>query len=515
MHKIFLFISLLLSIFIAKGQNPTAFNFGDSTKELIGEKGTVDQLGNTVMVGRIHKSGADYPMITCFDASFVQKFSFSLNITGFNASALSDAGGGEFVATFSSGVNALVLKFNLSGNIIWYKRFSNLADLESILIDNSGNIYVAGGYLQHVHLIKMQPNGNITWVRRYNFGSNYVFGRGLVLSSDNKIMMLASATYTSGTTNRISLLKVDLSGTTIWKKTYWSNIPIVGNSLARSPKTNRYMIAGYKGYLNNVNTLDAFTLLVDSAGNYIHNMVLGYVWWDMHYSVAALPEGGFVSSALCKPQEICGGNGLFVKYTDNNDTVLTRVYGAQAGQGAMFQDIKYTSSGIVAFGGGSTFQYWNSGKEFECLRFNTNLDVNCHRYNQAISKTSVVVFEDTATVTESTIALAPSENKEIVNEQLKAGDVCLQMPLAVSKHVEALHTSIYPNPNNGVFQIRIQDDKIASIALMDVAGKVVVKIAGEKLSEQKVELNKLSSGTYFVEVYAESGKRAIRKLQID
>ena len=515
MQRIFLFVLFILATCKAYTQ-PTVISYGDSTKNLIGEKGIMDQAGNTIIVGRLNKPNGDYPLISCFDASHVQKFSFTLNITGFNASAIADAGNGEFVATFSSGVNAMVLRFNLSGNILWSKHFNSLADLESILIDNTGNIYVAGGYLQHLHLIKMQSNGTITWVKRYNFGSNYVFGRGLVLSSDNKIMMLASATYMSGTTNRISLFKIDPNGSTIWKKTYLSNIPIVGNALARSPKTNRYMIAGYKGYLNNVNTLDAFTLLVDSAGNYINNMLLGYIWWDMHYSVAALPEGGFVTSALCKPQEVCGGNGLFVKYTDNNDTVLTRTYGALAGQGAMFQDIKYTpSNGIVAFGSGSTFQYWNGGLELESLHFNSTLDVNCHRFNQAISKTSVVIFEDTATVTESTTTLTFTEMKEMVSEQLKAGDVCLHLPLEVDEQYETLFTSVYPNPSYGVFNIMVKNDKIRCIKLFDVAGKLVATIQGNQLSEQRIEFKSLASGSYFVEINVVSGKKGLQKLQID
>lgn len=517
MRHLFLFnILLLFSSILAKAQNPTVISYGQTSATLIGEKGLIDANGNSLMIGRINESANDYPLVTCFDANHVQKFSFSLNVTGHNASVLKDAGNGEFVATFSSGVSAILLKFNISGTVLWVKKFNNLSELESILIDNSGNIYVAGGYLQHVHLVKLQSNGSITWVKRYNFGSNYVFGRGLEMSHDNQIMLMASATYMSGTTNRISLLKISPNGSTTWKKTYWTNIGIVGTGMARSPKTNRYLIAGYKGNLSNVNTLDAYTMLIDSAGNYINSLVLGFSWWDQHYAVTALPEGGYVTSGLSKPVEICGGNGMFVKYNDMNDTILTRTYGASSGLGAIFQDVKHSSAmGIVAFGAGSTFGYWNSGSEFINLRFNGNLDLNCHKYHQVLNKSNLMIFEDTATLTESTTTFSTTDNISIVSRSFKAADVCAQSPLSLQNEDYTLEATIYPNPCMGYCVVKVPDNALKQLQVCDLNGKTVLDVIGNNSSTQKIELGSLATGVYYMRIKAQNGHIGVKKLVVE
>jgi hypothetical protein len=517
MKKLFTLFVLVILAHVAFSQTPSVISYGAQNKNLIGEKAILDQQGNTIMLGRLNGTGGDFPFISCFDASHVQKFSFNLNVTGFNASAIADAGNNEFIGTYSSGVEAIIIKFNIAGNLIWKKRFSGLSDLESILVDASGNIYTAGGFLEHLHLIKLQPNGTIAWTKKYNFGTNYAFGRGLVMSSDNHIMMMASTTYVNNTNgNKISFLKIDPSGTTIWKKTYSTNTSIVGNGLARSPKTNRYMMAGYKGNLNSINTLDGFTMLLDSNGNYINNMVLGYIWWDNHFAVTAMPEGGFATCGFSKPVENCGGNALFVKYTDNNDTVLTRTYGASSGQGTTFQDLKYIQNkGLIAFGGGSTFSYWNNGLEFESLRLTDNLDVNCHRYNQAIAKSSLTISETTAVVTESNATLNFTEEISKIDQQINASDVCLQLPLSNQNFVLPLESKIYPNPSYGFFNIHIDHDRIQNIKIWNLTGQTVREIKGNQLQVQRIETNNLPAGTYFVQISTIEGKMGMNKLVIE
>ncbi len=515
MKQFFILIAIFIIPTLASSQSNSVINYGDSTQLLIGEKGVVDQSGNTIILGRHSKQGQDYPLISCFDANQVQKFSISLNTTGYVASKLIDAGNGEFIGTYSSGVNAIILKFNLAGDILWSKVFNNVADLESIAIDNTGAIYVAGGFVQNLYLIKLLANGSILWVKQYQLGSNYVFGRGLIVTPSNNVLLMASSTYMGGTSNRISLLHINPNGTMIWKKTYYSNVGFVGNDIARSPKTGHYLIAGYSGNLNNANTLNAFTLLVDSAGNYINNMVLGYIWWDAHYAVEALPEGGFVSSGLCKPQEICGGNGMFIKYTDMNDTVLTRVYGAQSGQGAIFQDIHYSNSGgIVAFGGGSTFGYWNNGSEMETLRFNNNLEVNCHRYNQTLTKSSLSILTDTTMLSESGVSLTYTNLGEVVLEHLKAADPCLQIPLSSSDAVTMTTCSVYPNPSRGAIQLHMSGEKIAGIVVYDIMGKVVHSQEGSRMDKDRIDMRSAMSGVYILRVESVSGKRGVHRVLI-
>ena len=133
--------------------------------------------------------------------------------------------------TGSYGIRPTLIKLDTLGNIIWAKYYSGyIEDWARDLIETSdGGFLITGdtrsfglGGSQDVYLIKTNSSGNVEWAKSYGGISNDV-GYGVVLSNDGKYLV-------AGYTNSFGfggydglLMKVDLTGSLEWFRTYGGN----------------------------------------------------------------------------------------------------------------------------------------------------------------------------------------------------------------------------------------------------------------------------------------------------
>jgi hypothetical protein len=73
--------------------------------------------------------------------------------------------------------------------------------------------------------------------------------------------------------------------------------------------------------------------------------------------------------------------------------------------------------------------------------------------------------------------------------------------------------SIYPNPNNGTFEISGLNEG-NEVVITDVLGKKVGSLQS-KSSNEKIQLNTLKPGVYFVEIKDTAGTLTIQKVIIE
>lgn len=72
--------------------------------------------------------------------------------------------------------------------------------------------------------------------------------------------------------------------------------------------------------------------------------------------------------------------------------------------------------------------------------------------------------------------------------------------------VAGINASVYPNPSNGQFNLRVENTDELLVRVMDVSGKVILsnQFAGSNL--YSLDLNNVKSGIYILEVESETGK---------
>lgn len=73
--------------------------------------------------------------------------------------------------------------------------------------------------------------------------------------------------------------------------------------------------------------------------------------------------------------------------------------------------------------------------------------------------------------------------------------------------------SLYPNPSKGLLYINGADEKLASIEIFDVAGKLI--LVKDITDGNSITLNQVSTGIYYVKLLDKYGNSQIEKLIID
>ena len=99
-------------------------------------------------------------------------------------------------------------------------------------------------------------------------------------------------------------------------------------------------------------------------------------------------------------------------------------------------------------------------------------------------------------------------------------EVCetIEMPLAVNEFAELTNFSIYPNPNNGEFEIQFKSvsDNIIKVEMFDIRGRSIFNRSFNATSSfnETINLGNLQSGIYLVKV-TDGNRRSTRKIIIN
>jgi len=117
---------------------------------------------------------------------------------------------------------ALLIKYNSGGGRVWLKTFregiNGKESYSKIILDVSGNIYVAGGSYNAVTnndilIQKYNPSGDLQWTKKINSlsGNSDILSEFKMDRSGNLLIL-----FNEQTNSHINLAKLDLSGNPLW-----------------------------------------------------------------------------------------------------------------------------------------------------------------------------------------------------------------------------------------------------------------------------------------------------------
>ena len=210
----------------------------------------IDVSGNVYVTGQSEGTGSNFDYATIkYNSSGVQQWVQRYNGPGNYADAarsIAVDGLGNVYVTGSgtgsgTGVDYATIKYNSSGDSVWVKIYSspgNLSDYaNSISVDNSGNVYVAGqsrgsGTAEDYATIKYNSSGDSVWVQRYNGTGNLSDGANSIAVDGSGNVYVTGSSTGSGTDFDYATLKYNSSGILQWLKRY--NGPINSSDYANS-----------------------------------------------------------------------------------------------------------------------------------------------------------------------------------------------------------------------------------------------------------------------------------------
>ena len=220
-------------------------NYADAARSI-----AVDGLGNVYVTGSGtgNGTGVDYATIkynSSGDSVWVKRYNSNGNSVDAVSKMAVDGSGNVYVTGYSAGSGTgydyATIKYNSSGVQQWVKIYNgpgNLSDYaNSISVDNSGNVYVAGqsrgsGTAEDYATIKYNSSGDSVWVQRYNGTGNLSDGANSIAVDGSGNVYVTGSSTGSGTDFDYATLKYNSSGILQWLKRY--NGPINSSDYANS-----------------------------------------------------------------------------------------------------------------------------------------------------------------------------------------------------------------------------------------------------------------------------------------
>ena len=237
--------------------------------------------------------------------------------------------------------DALVVKFDSSGNALWQQTIGNsIYDYGyGITVDSSDNVYITGFSSGSIFLIKLDSSGNTLWQQLLSGGtydSNY--GYGVAVDSVNNVYIVGQ-TYNQSVGNwNIILIKLDSSGTILWQRAIGSSEYETGYAIKVDSNDNVYITG--ESYLKT----SILVIKFDSSGNLLKQKEIfsgkeEYQWYYSGYGhnlIAIdgdqLVIGGYTYNA---PPNNNSADGIIIKLPTSLD------YGISFGSFS-FEESNYT-----------------------------------------------------------------------------------------------------------------------------------------------------------------------------
>lgn len=186
----------------------------------------------------------------------------------------------------AGGQDALVLKYDPTGNLVWAKTWGGSSDdhADGAAVDPNGNVYVTGGTYSFgagwddLFLLKFNPSGNLLWSKTWG-GSSYDEGHDISFDSSGNVFVAAEAySYNPPGTGSSSaeILKFAPDGTLLWNRAWGAQIPggptyDGGYSLAVDGNGNIFLSGITWDYNVSPNHDSIFVVKFDSSGNFLWN----------------------------------------------------------------------------------------------------------------------------------------------------------------------------------------------------------------------------------------------------
>lgn len=224
---------------------------------------TIDSMNNFYVTGQTNSLGeinGDLVLIK-FDSSWIELW----NVTwggdepdrGFTIKIDSNdyvvvGGGSQSTDDMAGETDALIIKYDTSGNLEWQKSWGGLwsqGPVTGLAFDSSNNIYATGRTFGHPaasckgYILKYDPSGTYQWYKVWGVDMNYGNRMHDIIIDSNDELFVSGTTYTHGIPDNgdVILFNYDTSGNLNWYKLWTGSEEERGLTLCFDSRYNIYI----------------------------------------------------------------------------------------------------------------------------------------------------------------------------------------------------------------------------------------------------------------------------------
>jgi len=324
------------------------------------------------------------------------------------------------------------IRYSPSGDTIWVRYYNGPSNLHrdvatNITIDKSGNIYVSGvshdtGYNNSEFVtIKYTSNGDSLWVRHYN-GS--VIGRdaprALVIDNSGNIYV-AGESHSDGTLSDYATIKYSPNGDTLWVRRY--NGPAdsndVANAIGVDDSSNVYVTGVSRGI--GLASDDIATIKYSPDGDELWvRRYDGPNGWDGGQDMAIDKSGNVYITGYSRSGTL--EDYITIKYAPNGDVLWQMRYNGPVDSNDVANAIAIDDSGNLYVTGRSIGSHTIQDYDYATIKY---VQYNCLAKPADANGDGQVLFSDIVTIIDFLFKGQPALNPVCRGDANKDGAVLL------------------------------------------------------------------------------------------
>jgi len=237
--------------------------------------------GGYIVAGRTTSFGSGgydvYVLKLNSDGSLAWQKTFGGNSDDYAYSIQQTTDGGYIVAGCTTsfgtgGYDAYVLKLNSDGSFAWQETFGEwYDDVANFIQQTADGGYIVAGYSGafgaggYVYVLKLNPNGELQWQKRFGGGSQYEANSIQQTTDGGYIIAGRLQSHKLGYYNYdVYIVKLDSNGESIWQKTFGGNNDDEAYAVELTTDGG-YIVAGYTTSFGS-GSYDIYILKLDSNG---------------------------------------------------------------------------------------------------------------------------------------------------------------------------------------------------------------------------------------------------------
>lgn len=227
--------------------------------------------------------------------------------------------------------NLSILKITKTGTQIWRNDFgAGNNSYASGVTQLGGDIFICGKTSRNysttkndILLIKANSMGDTIWTKTYG-GAEAEYGTNIIATSDGNLLIAGvTESFGAGSFGDIFLVKVNISGDTLWTASYPDQDQEVPFHLMET-QNGEFLVTGTNE--DNSQNRELYLLKVSAIGQQIWNKKIGPPTWKWGYSTIELANGDLLT---CGKHTVNSSNQVLLVKTDNTGNLIwEKEYGA-------------------------------------------------------------------------------------------------------------------------------------------------------------------------------------------
>ncbi|MCP4633305.1 MAG: T9SS type A sorting domain-containing protein [candidate division Zixibacteria bacterium] len=247
------------------------------------------------------------------------------------------------------------------GDTLWTRTYGGTSsDVAYSVQQTTDGGYIAAGLTGSLgddfdfYLIKTDISGDTLWTRTY--GGTYKVAFSVQQTTDGGYIIVGYNYSFSTSEHDYYLMKTDASGDTLWTRTYGGDSDDYAQSVQQTTDGG-YIVAGHTESFG-AGSSDYYLLKTDASGDTLWTRTYGGTSYEYAYSVQQTTDGGYIVTGHTESFG-AGGDFYLIKTDDFGDTLWTRTYGGTNSEWA-YSVQQTTDGGYIVTGSTGSFGAGNA-----------------------------------------------------------------------------------------------------------------------------------------------------------